>query len=369
VAWALLTRDLRLMKAFLQVSYAVMALLLVASLAVSIQPDRAARALALTLIAVFVTAGAYALPRDAGALTRLLALAATVTVGLAWAGVIALPDLAIHSDTDLFEPEHAGSWKGHFTHKNIAGAMMALMAFIGVYVWRMGQRGAGALIVIGAVLFLTMTRSKTSFMLFPIAFAAPLIAERARSLPLRLALCLTPVALLLALTLGSALSPDIRAFNLAWLGDPSFTGRYDLWRFGFEKMEGRWLTGYGFDSFWGADWTLRGESKLELAWEVQKMLHGHNGYLDVLLMLGLPGLLAVLYVFGLKPVLDYHHCRRTRENQLFATLCLMMWLFIMMGSCLEVFFFRRVDPIWFSLLFAVFGLRMAASYPIRPAER
>jgi O-antigen ligase len=176
----------------------------------------------------------------------------------------------------------------------------------------------------------------------------------------RAGLLLGPILTLNVVTLGSALFPGIAELNRALLKDPSFTGRFDIWRFGFEKLAERPWTGFGFESFWLTDHTMRGESKLELAWEVQNIIHGHNGYLDVLLTLGIPGLVLVVYIFLLKPVWDYHNHRPGDANRRFAGACLAIWLFISLGMCLEVFYFRRADPIWFLLLIAVFGLRMAS---------
>jgi O-antigen ligase len=91
---------------------------------------------------------------------------------------------------------------------------------------------------------------------------------------------------------------------------------------------------------------------------------GHNGYLDVVLTQGLIGLAIVVAVFLAKPVVDYHKAARSGENRLLATMFLMIWMFISLGQCLEVYYFRRADPVWFALLFAVLGLRFTAAFRI-----
>ncbi len=352
--------DLRRIRPLLQLSYAAMLGWLLVSIMPALDIGSSFRALAFTLIAMILAASLLALPRDYARFQRLFYGTVLLTLAVAWAGVLLLPDIAIHTDVDTFEPEHAGSWRGQFSHKNIAGAMMAAFAIIGVYALRSGRRAVGLVLLIGAVTFLYLTRSKTSLGLLPIALVLAYLAERIPFLVVRAGLLLGPILALNVLTLGSALFPGIAELNRALLKDPSFTGRFDIWRFGFEKLAERPWTGFGFESFWLTDHTMRGESKLELAWEVQNIIHGHNGYLDVLLTLGIPGLVLVVYIFLLKPVWDYHNHRPGDANRRFAGACLAIWLFISLGMCLEVFYFRRADPIWFLLLIAVFGLRMAS---------
>lgn len=357
---ALWFSDWRALKPFLKPSYGLLLVWLLLSVTFSAAPGDAVRALAFTLIAMLLAATLFVLPDNAARFRVLLVTAAGVVLAFAYLGVFLSPE-AIHSDDDPFEPEHAGSWRGHLTHKNIAGAMMAVFTIIGIYALRSGQRLAGLALIVGALLFLWFTRSKTSFALLPFVVFVGFAAEWLRNPLIRAGLLLGPVLTLNLLTLGSALEPAIRAFNQGVMKDPSFTGRYDIWRFGFEKLAERPWTGFGFESFWLSDMVKRSESKLELAWQPQKIVHGHNGYLDVALALGLPGLMLTVAVFIIRPVMDYHRATaHSGETRRFATLCIMLWLFISLGMCLEVFYFRRADPIWFALLLAVFGLRMAA---------
>ena len=49
-----------------------------------------------------------------------------------------------------------------------------------------------------------------------------------------------------------------------------------------------------------------------------------------------------------------------------AELFFRIWLFALYSACLETFFFRRADPVWFSLLIAVIGLRLTSRYRVLP---
>jgi O-antigen ligase len=355
-------RDPRVVAPVLQLSYAFVILALLVSLRQSGDPAAAFRALVFTLIVMGIAATLFTLPRSPERFRLLLFSVCLFVVAVSWAGVFALPGQAVHTDFDPAEPEHAGSWRGHYTHKNIAGAMMGVFTIIGLYALRAGHRRMGLALALGAALFLYLTRSKTSFGLLPVAVAVVFLVERTPWLWARLVLTLTPIAAINLLTAGSAIWPSIAAFNRAALSDPSFTGRFDIWRFSLEKLVERPWTGFGFESFWLTDRTIKGESKLELAWGVEKIVHGHNSYLDIALTLGLPALALVVFAFIVKPVLDHHRATREPDNRLLASCFLMIWLFIALGMSLEVYFFRRADPVWFAFLFAVLGLRYLARH-------
>jgi O-antigen ligase len=348
----------------LQPSYVLLIAWMIFATLNSTSPATSQRALAFTMIIMFLAASLFVLPQRFRDFENLLLGSIAIILGLSYFGVVGLPDLAIHTDFDPFEPEHAGSWKGHFDHKNIAGAMMSIVAITGIYALRRKRLLLGAALLAGGVAFLYFTKSKTSLALLPMTIACCLIVERIPWLAARLVVCLAPVSALLAITLGSAMFPEIAEINKAVMRDPTFTGRYDIWRYGFEMLAYRPWLGYGFEAFWQTPTTLQGESKLELAWEAEQIVHGHSGYLDVALTQGIVGLAIVVIVFLLKPVADYHRASQRAENRHVATMFLMMWMFISLGMCLEVYYFRRADPVWFALLIAVFGLRFTAVYRI-----
>jgi O-antigen ligase len=361
---ALLFVDRRALAPLLQPSYALMFAWLVVVTVTSTQPDISQRAFAFTTVVMFLAAMLFALPQRFLDFENLLLGSALAIMGLAYASIVIVPDLAMHTDFDPFEPEHAGSWKGHFNHKNLAGAMMGVFAAIGIYAWRVGRLRIGLALLVGGVAFLYFTKSKTSLGLFPLVVMACLLAEHLGSRTLRFAVLLGPIVLMMVLTLGGVLAEPIAAFNKLVMKDPSFTGRFDIWRYGFEKLAERPIGGYGFEGFWQTSTTLQGESKLELAWSVEKIIHGHSGYLDVALTQGLIGLTLTAFVFLVKPVVDYNRATGSGDNRALATMFLMIWMFISLGQCLEVYYFRRADPVWFALLVAVFGLRFTAALRI-----
>ena len=90
------------------------------------------------------------------------------------------------------------------------------------------------------------------------------------------------------------------------------------------------------------------------------VIHGHNGYVDIALTMGLPTLVFALITMLFVPAYDYAKCIRARENILLADLFMMIFTFSALNACLESFFFRRSDPVWLMFVMAAIGLRLTA---------
>jgi O-antigen ligase len=366
-AASLLFVDRRALLPLLNPFYVLLGLWLVVGVATSTQVDVSLRAFLFTAIVMFLAAATLVLPPNPGRFAAIVGSAAALVLALCFLGVLLLPGQAVHMDVDPFEPEHAGSWRGLFDHKNIAGAMMGVLMFIGIGLFRSGRRALGVLIAAGAAVFLWFTNSKTSLALAPAVAAVVATAVFVKPLALRFVVLIGPILALLLATLGSVLFRPVGDLVQFVVPGTTFTGRVDIWKYGFEKLVERPLTGFGFESFWLTPITLFGESKQELAWNVDRIVHGHNGYLDVALTLGLPGLAIVVVAFVLMPVLDYHKAKTRDPGQPLIDMFLMIWLFVMLNMALESYFFRRADPVWFALLLAVFGLRLSAGHGVARA--
>lgn len=80
--------------------------------------------------------------------------------------------------------------------------------------------------------------------------------------------------------------------------DTTLSGRVDIWNFVWNDIEKRFLLGYGFATYW-----IMGSSRLEIFasyFEGFMVNEAHNGYLEIVLQLGLIG-----FVFFLFPIAAY----------------------------------------------------------------
>lgn len=352
--------------AYLRPSWALLLVWMIVGVIYSANPDISMRALRFTLVVLVIAGTLVLLPQGKRHFANLLGTAALLVLLICYAGLILFPDAAIHSGGDVLEPEHAGAWRGLFDHKNIAGAMMVILMLIGIFVAASHSTAFGLVIVALAALFLLKTGSKTSMGLGPFVVMVGFACARIRSIWLRALIALGPLALLLTATVGSVLSPSINEIVQSLSPGQTFTGRTEIWRFALDRLWERPLFGYGFEGFWGSDFVLFAEPKDYESGISNGMVHGHNGYIDLAIGLGIPGLVLATFVLILLPLRDHHRVLPGPENKALAELFFRVWLFAIYSACLESFFLRRADPVWFALLISVIGLRLTSKYRVTP---
>jgi len=217
-------------------------------------------------------------------------------------GVALLPGQAIAPD----------GVQGLYVQKNQAG-MVAMIAVIIAATWTMGAESRASIVkglaATGvALVFLTVTRSKTSMGLTAVSLAFCGLFLLAQRIGPRFALLVPAAAgLLLASGLGLFILSDFdmgRMLGL-FLTDTTFTGRDDLWSFAWRtSLERPWL-GHGYGAFWDVGEINDPLSRMEPGtWlgDVDKgglINEAHNGYLELMLVIGVPAMiLAVAVIVG-----------------------------------------------------------------------
>lgn len=230
--------------------------------------------------------GIYLFARfDLKELLRLLtAIVAILAIGcLAWVALV--PDYGIHTDNT-----HAGAWRGIFFHKNTAGRVMVFGLAVIMAAWVGGGINRGLLAIVAALALVVAigTTSQTALLGLLILGGGLVVVRMVRGQVMKSA-----IITLFALTLawhGALLVLASHEVILEALGrDPSLTGRTEIWayclRFGLERP----LTGWGYDAFWNGDFSPG--ALFAVYWDAP---HSHNGWLEVFLALGLPGLLIMI---------------------------------------------------------------------------
>ena len=190
--------------------------------------------------------------------------------------------------------------------------------------------------------------------------------SRLKTPHLRFIISLVPLGILFTITVGSAVIPQINGVLQMIAPGTTFTGRLDLWQYTVERIAEQPFVGYGFENFWGTSTVINADQPIELTWDVREIVHGHNSYLDAAISFGLPGLVIIMFVLIILPAMDYAATNRQGPSSRLANLFLSIWIFTSLNACLESFFFRRSDPVWFCMLLAVIGLRLLATGRSRP---
>lgn len=242
-----------------------------------------------------------------------------------------------------------------YPHKNYFAVIAAVMILFALY--QVGEaRGATRAVAVVMVLlgawFLIEARSKTCtallLMVPPLSYGSAWLARYARISP---ALTLTVFGFTLYGIYEFGVQSgiwDFHAVATALFGDPTLTQRTEIWEFAVRKIAERPWLGYGYEVFWGA--TVDSPSVREGPGFVAQMPHAHNGYLDLLLQTGIPGLVLVLLL-----VLGSLHVagRVVRRSFGLGAFCLSILIFASLHNLLETTWFRSFSLKWMAVALVV----------------
>jgi O-antigen ligase len=168
-----------------------------------------------------------------------------------------------------------------------------------------------------------------------------------------------------ALGVGSVMLAPLQSLVASLPIDATFTGRTDIWRYALGKLAAHPFLGYGFDAFWNTESVRFSVDDADTAW-VGGAAHAHNCFVDVAMSMGVPGVALALWAFVAQPLADIGQAVRNGADPALVTLLTQIWLFALYVSSFESFLFDRSDPIWFTFLFAVFGLRYVSGFRTSP---
>lgn len=266
------------------------------SLAWALDPGVAVRRLVLTTIIIW---SAFAIVRQLGIERTLLfvriALVAMLIINIVT--VLAFPQIGLHDSTSD-DPLLVGNWRGLMGHKNQAGLLCAITILFFAYDRRKLPYPLLAAVVLLSTVFLWFSASKTSLGIvfvaaaagFGIAYAKTRYASRGTTSQVGRNVIMLTIALILLPIIHFGVQSD--SF-LNYLADPSgLTGRTEIWA----AMMRYYLNNPVFSAGYGSFWNIGNASPMLTfgkGW-VLSVSEGHNGYLDLLVTIGLPGLVLVL---------------------------------------------------------------------------
>ncbi|ATQ68358.1 O-antigen ligase family protein [Methylosinus trichosporium] len=336
---------------------------ILATCVTSADPSTSVKRVVMQICASICCLALFLLPRDRAELARLAGFVALVIVGLSYFGVLFMPDLSIHQATDIGEPQLAGDWRGIFGHKNISSAMFSILSFIGLFVLRAGRKAEGWLIFGLSLVFVFASGGKSSTAICLTTIVLSFAAARIRNAALWWIIVITPLALLTVFGLGGVVFPQLKALTAALPVDASFTGRIDIWTMAVPKALEKPIFGHGLGAFWNtAELRFGGDDTNVWAGNAA---HAHNGYLDAVLALGLPGLLLLFAAMIVQPARDLRRVLARGDEPALALMFLQIWMFSLYLNALETIYLDRANPSWIAFLFAVFGIRYLAQFKIR----
>jgi len=224
-------------------------------------------------------------------LLRLLGVALLV----AMAGSLVL--LAFSPEWAVMGPPLPGTWRGAFIHKNHLGRFSALALLVWGHLLFMDKRIAGKMVwgsaLIIGVITLIGSQSLSALVIGAIIFVSALffkmLLKWKKLMPLWLILLFLISGTMVFLFVENHELILYEGFNKK----DTLSGRIPLWQNLGEKISQQPLLGYGYGTFW-----LGTEGPAAVIWKNLEwgVTHAHNGYLDLWLQLGLPGIGLALYL-------------------------------------------------------------------------
>ncbi len=179
-----------------------------------------------------------------------------------------------------------GNWKGSFLHKNILGQYMILGCFSLLLLTSQTKRHKlkiSTMLLVG-LLMLFKSESTSAYVIFLLVLALSIFIRVLR-VNKKFLVTIAMIIPMLVATLLIGLIKNAEFIANLFGKDLTFTGRTTLWQLIINKIKENLLLGYGYDAFW---WNINEYSYVwnVLTWQPS---HTHNGYLELLLNIGLIG--------------------------------------------------------------------------------
>lgn len=269
------------------------------------------------------------------------------------------PEVGIHLGIDSWVGTAvAGNWRGLTTHKNFAGAASALCILLFLFDARHIDWRIRSAVLLGAAYFLYQSMSKTSM---GMVVLAAFLGYSYNAIPRKWRQFLLPVGVLISCAVATYTSAYVDAISRLYLEPTAFTGRGQIWSTLMLYAKDHAMLGSGFESFWN----IGDSSPIYIYGQgyVTTVTVGHNGYLDLLVTVGVPGVLLIVWGVLLWPLLKIISNERLEQGK-GALLCALL-LFCAGHNVTESSLFER-DA--FTGVFAVFVAAFAA-YTLPKAGR
>lgn len=315
----------------------------------AIEPDVTLRRAGLAIVVVLSTM----LSVNNIGVERSLKLLGIVLAGVLivnWLSILLIAQ-AVHlpgeADTEL-----VGDWRGLYFHKNIAGAVSAITAIVFLFFAFETRRWVDVLLAFAAVAFTVMTHSKTSLGLLPIALVMGGLYRFVLKRSFDRHIVIVGFAFVLALcTIGLIWEWD----NIARLfANPlELTGRVAIWQAEIAYIGDHPLLGAGFGSFTDTGAHSPIYPYAGSAW-IGNVAHGHNGYLQLLVTIGVIGFAFAMVSLIVAPLLAFW---RNRDEPKTLALLFAIFVFIVLHNVVESDFLEGDSAAWVAFLLAFAMLR------------
>lgn len=272
-------------------------------------------------------------------------LAAVLVVNLA--SIHFIPQ-AVHLPGEA-DPSLAGTWRGLYGHKNIAGSVGAMTAIIFLFTPRVSPGVLRKLLDVAiagaAVGFTVMTRSKSSLGLLAIVLVLGAIYRIAWKRDLDRTIVVV-VGMLLAIIVAAFVIADQSMVARLFEDPQEFTGRTEIWAAELAYIRDHALLGAGFGTFSATGGLSPLHNYIGNSW-VGVASHGHNGYLQLLVTVGAIGFLLAFAGLIAAPALVFGKRGGAIEMK---ALLFALFAFLLLHNLMETDFLEGDGVTWVGYL-------------------
>jgi exopolysaccharide production protein ExoQ len=293
-------------------------------------------------------------------LIKLLQLTNRLAVGLSLLFVIAAPS---------YGRGYNNEWRGIFAHKNDLGTFIIFLAIAEVVGSKRlpMERLLRRVFLLLDVLLCVMSQSRTAWLLAAAGLGVyfiVLLIMRFRSFERPLLVCGAFCSS--AFLIGSVLMYRVELARMIGK-DPTFSGRTKIWHAVLQAIAVHPMTGYGYGAFWR---DFHGPSVFIMEQIGFTVAQSHQGYLEILLQLGFPGLIATIVVTAIacRKVLRLLH----RQPSPIALWCGGVLMFTVMINFAEAFLLFQNEIttlLFFTACIALDKRSSALGYAVRSPKR
>lgn len=262
----------------------------------AVDSDTSLRRVILTTLVVFTT---FWSTRALGYDKVLAVVRAALTLLLIanYIAVYANPELGTHLENPL-RTFWGPWWRGIMAHKNFAGAASALTILFFLFDAKKVPATYKYPVIFFSGIFLYASQSKTSAGMVGIAILSGVVFKwfsgRLRNILIFLIVMFTGIFYVVEQIFADVIRDE-------YLGPTAFTGRGQIWSTMLRYSADHPLLGAGFESFWNigpASPVYHYGTGFTTVVTV-----GHNGYLDLLVTIGYPGLILAVYSLMIWPMM------------------------------------------------------------------
>ncbi len=243
-----------------------------------------------------------------------------------------------------------GGWRGLQSDKNTSGPFCAIATLVFLHHAVLRRNVTVALLgAVAGLIFLWMTRSKTSLGFLPLAFFGGFIVDFLYKHPVARMIAGVLFAFTLAFVWAKYGDTILDSIALT-LDDPTaFTGRSQIWSVALAYVNDHFLLGSGYGGFWAAG-DSSPAAEYGTGWVIN-VPEAHNGYLDVTVQTGIIGLAIVVVSLILMPFYWLLSSRLSVPE--YRPVLASILIFSIVHNLLETSFLDKANGMWVMLIILI----------------